>query len=423
MTPFTRYQKFIVALLAFLQFSVILDFMILSPLGATLMPALHITPSQFGLVVSVYAFSAGSSGILAAGFADRFDRKKLLLFFYFGFVLGTLCCALSQTFTELLLSRMITGIFGGVIGSIVSAISTDLFPYEMRGRVMGFVQTAFAGSQILGIPLGLLLSNHFGWHAPFSMIVIIGTLIGFVIIRYLKPIDAHLKLNPDRKPFHHLWETISTPRYLQAFATVMLLGTGGFMLMPFGSAYSVHNLGLTLEQLPMIYLITGMSAMITGPLVGRAADRFGKFKVFLFGTVLSITMVLIYTNLGPTPLAGVVIVNSILFVGIFSRSIPAQALMSAIPEPSSRGAFMSISSSLQQISGGFAAILAGLIVSENPDGSLVHFNRIGYVVALSGATTLLLMYLIHVRIVEKNRGKNAEKNTPKKGPSSVAPSV
>ena len=95
---FSRYQKFVIAILAFLQFSIILDFMIISPLGAMVMPALHISPQQFGLAVSSYAFSAGASGLLAAGFADRFDRKRLLLFFYAGFILGTLLCALATTY-------------------------------------------------------------------------------------------------------------------------------------------------------------------------------------------------------------------------------------------------------------------------------------------------------------------------------------
>ena len=181
--PFTPYQKFVVAILAFLQFTIILDFMIISPLGAVLMPALKITPSQFGLVVSVYAFSAGAAGLLAAGFADKYDRKKLLLFFYTGFVIGTLLCGLATSYAFLLVARLVTGLFGGVIGSIVFAITTDLFPMSKRGRVMGFVQTAFAASQILGLPSGLYLSNHWGWNAPFFMIVAVSIMIGLEIGR------------------------------------------------------------------------------------------------------------------------------------------------------------------------------------------------------------------------------------------------
>lgn len=397
---FTGYQKFVVALLAFLQFTIILDFMIMSPLGAMMMPALKITPAQFGVVVSAYAFSAGISGLLAAGFADRYDRKKLLLFFYCGFVLGTLFCGLAPTYPFLLAARTVTGIFGGVIGSIVFAITTDLFPLEMRGRVMGFIQTAFAASQILGLPVGLFLSNHWGWHAPFLMIVFVSAIVGVIIWMYLRPVDGHLTLKPDKNAFHHLFTTITTPRYVLAFAATALLSIGGFMLMPFGSAFTVHNLGISVDHLPLIYLITGLCSILIGPLVGRFCDTFGNFRTFIFGTIVSIVMVVIYTNLGVTPLPVVILVNAVMFVGIFSRMIPSQTLMSAIPEPSSRGSFMSVSSSLQQISGGAASVVAGMIVIEGAGGSLVHFDVIGYVMVATALITLAMMYFIHKTVPE-----------------------
>src|SRR5262249_45000461 len=139
--------------------------------------------------------------------------------------------------------------------------------------------TAFSASQILGIPAGLFLSNLWGWHAPFIMIVAVSVPVGAVIVLRLRPIDAHLKPSGQRQsPFGHLRATVANPSYLEAFATTVLLSTGVFMLMPFGSAFSVHNLGVDLEKLPLVYLITGLFALCTGPLVGRAADRFGKFR-------------------------------------------------------------------------------------------------------------------------------------------------
>ncbi len=375
--------------------------MIISPLGAILMPALKISPAQFGIVVSAYAFSAGISGILSAGFADKFDRKKILLFFYAGFVIGTLFCALAPSYHLLLAARMVTGLFGGVIGSVVFAITTDLFEFEMRGRVMGFIQTAFAASQILGIPAGLFFSNLWGWHAPFLMIVSVSVFVGFIMIFYLKSIDAHLKLQDKNNAFHHLSKTVSNPHYLFAFATTALLSTGGFMLMPFGSAFTVHNLGIAVDKLPLIYLITGLCAIVTGPLIGKASDKFGKFIVFTFGSIVTIILVVIYTNLEVSPIWLVATVNAVLFVGIFSRMIPSQALMSAIPTPDSRGAFMAISSSLQQMAGGFAAVIAGYVVTERPGGYLEHFDTLGYVLVGTTTFTWLMMYSINKSIACK----------------------
>ena len=395
---FSAYQKWVLGLLTFLQFSVILDFMILSPLGAMLMPQLSITPAQFGLLVSVYAFSAGASGLLAAGFVDRFDRKRLLLVFYGGFVAGTLMCGLARTYESLLFARTITGLFAGVLGSTVFAITTDLFPYQLRGRVMGILQTAFAASSVVGLPLALALSNRWGWNAPFLLIVAVAALVGVAAMRYLRPIDAHLQLRPDRSPLHHFLHTVSVRRYLQGFATSALLATGGFILMPYSSAFLVNNLGIEFGRLPLVYLVTGACSIVAGPLIGRLSDAVGKFLVFCFGSAVTITMVLIYTHLGVTPLGLVILVNSLLFIGVSSRMISASALVSAIPDAADRGSYMSISSSVQQVSGGLAAILGGLIVSETRTGALEHFDVVGYVLVGTTLVTLVMMYFISRRV-------------------------
>jgi len=394
----TGYQKLIVALLAFLQFTIILDFMVLSPLGAIIMPALNIEPAQFGVLVSAYAFSAGAAGLLAAGFTDRFDRKKLLLFFYVGFVAGTFLCAIATSYRFLLIARMVTGLFGGVIGSVVFAITTDLFDYRLRGRVMGVVQTAFAASNVLGLPIGLYCANRWNWHAPFYLIAAASAVVGVIIVFCMHPIDAHLKVEPDKSPLHHFVHTISTPRYLQGFAAMILLATGGFMLLPFGSAFTVHNLGIPIDRLPLIYMVTGVVSMIAGPLIGRSSDSIGKFNVFALGCVGTIIMVLIYTNLGATTIQWVILVNALLFICVSSRMISSSALISAIPSPLDRGSYMSISSSLQQFSGGIAAAVAAAIVKQTPSGAIEHFDIVGYLVVVSTLFTLLMMYFINRRV-------------------------
>jgi predicted MFS family arabinose efflux permease len=397
---FSGYQKFVIAALAFLQFSLILDFMIISPLGAMMMPTLHISPQQFGLAVSSYAFSAAASGLLAAGFADRFDRKRLLLFFYAGFMLGTLLCALATTYPMLLMARIVTGLFGGVIGSIVIAISTDLFPLEMRGRVMGFIQTAFAASQVLGLPAGLYFANRWDWHAPFFAILAVAVPAGLIIAFFMKPVAAHLALRQEKSPFLHLVHTLGDPRYRLAFILTMLLPTGGYMLMPFGTAFIVNNIGLSFAVLPTVYLITGLCTVFVGPLVGKASDSFGKFNTFLFGSTLTVIMVAIWTNLGRASLPVVILVNVLMFVGIFSRMIPSSALMSAIPEVTKRGAFNAVSASLQQFAGGISSAAAGAIIIALPDGRLGHFNWLGFVVMGVAVASATLMYFVHKQVPE-----------------------
>lgn len=390
--PFTRYQKTVLGLLVFLQFAVILDFMIMAPLGAVIMPALSMSASQFGMVVSAYAFSAGAAGLLTAGFADRYDRKQLLLFFYTGFVLGTLWCGLANSFETLLMARIVTGLFGGVIGSVVLAIATDLFAPLQRGRAMGWIQTAFAASQVLGIPAGLFLSNHWHWHMPFLAMAVLGLLGGLVLVWQLKPVAGHLALPQEHGAWMHLWHTVTESRYLIAFAMTALVSTGGFMLMPFSSAFIAGNLGIGLDHLPTIYLITGMATIVMGPLIGKASDAFGPMRVFLFGTAVSVVMVLVFTHLGPVSLPVIVLVNTLMFVGIFSRMVPFRAMVSSVPAVTQRGSFNAISASLQQLSGGIASVIAGHIVVIRADHTVQHFDGVGYVVVGASLVAAALLW-------------------------------
>jgi len=388
---FSGYQKVVVGMLAFLQFAVILDFMLMSPLGAVIMPSLDVSPAQFGTVVSAYAFAAGISGLLTAGFADRFDRKKLLLTFYTGFIIGTAWCGMATSFESLLMARIVTGLFGGVIGSVVLAIATDLFAPQLRGRVMGFIQTAFAASQVLGIPIGIYLSNQWNWHVPFLALVVIGVIGGLLIAFYMKPVAEHLKIPQEHSAFEHLRNTVVQPRYLLSFISVLFLATGGFMLMPFSSAFTVNNLGISLRDLPIIYLVTGIATIFVGPLVGKAADAFGKMRVFFVGTGITIASVIVYTHLSVTTLVVVTVVNVVLFIGIFSRMIPFQALMTQVPAQTQRGSFNAINASISQLAGGLASLVAGHIVQQGADGRIHHYEIAGYVVV---CTSLLACFLL-----------------------------
>jgi predicted MFS family arabinose efflux permease len=402
--PFSPYQKWVIALLALLQFTVILDFMVLSPLSDILMKSMEIKPAEFGAVVSGYAFSAAISGILTAGFADKFDRKKILMFFYVGFVGGTLFCGMAQTFQQLLTARIITGLFGGVIGSISMAIVTDLFKLEQRGRVMGTIQMAFAGSQVLGIPIGLFLANKWDWHAPFLMIVAFSVILGVVVVMKLKPVTAHLALQSDKNVFQHLWHTVKNKHYRIAFLATALLSTGGFMLMPFGSAFLVNNVGITQEQLPLIFMITGIGSIFIMPIIGKLSDRIDKFRIFTFGSLWGIIMVVIYTHLGIFPLWGIIAINVLMFMGIMSRMIPATALVSAIPDMKDRGAFMSINASLQQMAGGVAAVFAGLIVVQPTKTSpLEHYDTLGYIVSAVMLLCIVLVSRVSKLVKEKHK--------------------
>ena len=371
------------------------------------MKSMSLSTRQFGAAVSAYAFSAGISGLLTAGYADRFDRKKLLLFFYVGFIAGTLLCGLTTTYPMLLGARIVTGLFGGVIGSISLAIVADLFPLAKRGRVMGFMQMGFGASQVLGIPIALFIANIWGWQSPFLMIVGIASTVWLIIMFTMQPINKHLALKNDKNPLMHLFHTVAKGRYVLGFLATALLSLGGFMMMPWGSAFAVNNLLVTYDQLPVLFMVSGVASLAVMPLIGRLSDRVDKFKIFTIASCWTMVMVVIYTNLAPIPFWSVLVMNVLFMSGILSRIVPAMALVTAVPEMHDRGAFMSINSSLQQMAGGVAAMVGGLIVVQKDNYSpLEHYNTLGYIIVVLSIISIYLVYQVN-RIVSDKKDEGA----------------
>ena len=393
----STYQRVIAIMLPLLQFAVVVDFTILSPLGAIVIPALSMTPAQFGIAVSAYSLSAGMSGIVMAGHADNFDRKRLLLFFYTGFLLCTAACALATSFETLVVARFLTGIFGGVVGSTAMAIVADIFEPSKRGRVMGLMQGAFSVSQVLGLPIGLQLATSWGWQAPFLALAIFGAIGGLIITWKMKPLVKHLDSKKSRRAYMHLWMTVSNRRYYTAFSATALLTTGGFMLMPFISDFLVNNAAVDISRLSAVYLFTGISSLIVAPFIGRLCDRFGAAHVLYGGCCVTFISVLTYTRTGPSSLAYVIAMNIVLFVGISARMIPWQALLSGIPSIEERGSFHAIGVAIQHLAGSLATVLAGNIVRIDAHGRIENFTTVGHLIA---GTTVFAALVI--RKIEKS---------------------
>ena len=403
---FSGYQKFVIAILALTQFTVVLDFMVMSPLGDLLMKSMQLSTKQFGIAVFSYAFSAGISGFLTAGFADSFDRKKLLLFFYIGFIVGTLFCGLASNFYTLVAARVFTGIFGGVIGSISMAIVSDLFPIEKRGRVMGFLQMGFGTSQVLGIPISLYIANHFGWQSPFFLIVGMAFVIWLFIVLKMKPITKHLEVkDKDTNALQHLIHTIQNRNYRVGFLTTAFMSLGGFMIMPWGSVYAINNLHVTQEQLPLLFMIAGVATLLMMPLIGKISDKINKFTIFTFASAWMIIVVVIYANLGVTSFSIVVILNVLMMMGVMARMVPSVALVSELPKLQDRGAFMSVNSSLQQMAGGIAAAIGGMIVvQKNTHSPIEHYDTLAYVVSFFVILCVIMLYRVQ-KIIKETKSK------------------
>lgn len=402
--PLSKHQRMVVAILALTQFTVVLDFMVMSPLGDLLIKDLQVKPYQFGIVVSSYALAAGLSGFLTAGFADRFDRKRLLVFFYLGFIIGTMFCGLAQSYEQLVMARIFTGIFGGVMSSISMAIVADLFSLQQRGRVMGFMQMGFGLSQILGIPISLFIAAKSNWQMPFYMIVGLSMIMLLLILFGLKPVRAHLDKKTEHSAFKHLLTTVRNRNYRIGFMATAFMSLGGYLMMPWGSAFAVNNVGISQKELPILFMVVGISTFLIMPIIGSMADKVNKFRLFMWASIIMIGSVLVYVRLGQSSFITLVLVNIFMMGGIMARMVPSQALTSSVPELHDRGAFMSINSSLQQIAGGIAAIVGGKIVWQaSPSAPLMNFDLLGYVVVGVIIINIYLTRRVYKYVASKNK--------------------
>jgi predicted MFS family arabinose efflux permease len=372
-------ERLVLLLLAAIQFTTNLDFLIVLPLGPQYMRVMHINPAQFNLMVAAYAIAAGISGVAAGFFLDRFDRKTALLWLFLGFAMGTLFCALAPTYHLLVAARAIAGMFGGVTGAVILAIVGDAIPEYRRGEAMGMVMSAFSVASIFGVPLGLVLASTFNWHVPFYFIAGISVPILIAVFRCVPPLRGHLEQARDRNPASHMLAVLMEPSHQTAFLFMMVLACAGFVIFPTLATYMVYNVGLTEKQLPFIYLTGGLCTFFSMNWVGRWADRAGKLRVFTLMSMAASVPIILLTNLPHVPLAVALATSTLLMICMSGRFVPAMAMMTATVESRYRGGFMSVNSSVQQFSCGLAAWVSGSIIGQAPNQEITHYPVVGLV--------------------------------------------
>lgn len=374
------------------------------PLGNYLMPYFDISSQQFSMLVAAYTFSAGISGFLAAFFVDGFDRKKVLMFAYVGFLIGTLCCAISPRYEILLVSRIVAGLFGGLIGAQVLSIVADIIPYERRAAAMGMIMAAFSAASVFGVPFGLYIANLFNWHAPFFFVVILGILLVPFLMKFLPKMDAHLLVENRQKisPTQLVGDVFRSPSQLYALSLIAVLMMGHFMIIPFINPFMEFNMGFSKTQTPMIYMVGGAATMISSPLLGRLADKIGKYKLFVILVSASIPLIALITNLPAISFYFVLILMGLWFVIATGRMIPAQAMVSNVVPPERRGSFMSFTSSVQQLFVGLASVLAGFIVVKMPDNRIENYEITGYLSIAIILLSLFIATMLNRKLQEKH---------------------
>lgn len=376
-----REERALLLTLGGIQFTHIVDFMVMMPLGPYFTRLFGISDAQFGLLVSAYTLAAGLSGLLASSFVDRFERKRLLLSLYLGFGVATLACGLAPTYALLLLARVAAGLFGGVMGALVQTIVGDAIPFERRGRAMGTVMASFSLATVAGLPASLWLAAHLGWHAPFIAIALASFVVAAVGLRTLPVVAGHLHAARASSPWRTLARVLREPRHWRAFGFTAVVFATSFTIIPFLTIYMTANMGLATAEVPLVYLAGGVATLFTSRAIGAWADRRGKVPVFRAVALIALVPMLLLTHLQRVPLAVLLVATTLFFVFVSGRMVPGMALVTEAAEPALRGAFMSVNSSLQAASMGVASLVAGLLIGRDAAGLVVGYERCGWIAA------------------------------------------
>lgn len=374
----TKKQLGYLLLLASVNFTHIMDFMIMMPMAPQLMRVLQINPAQFSLLVASYTIAAGTASFLGTFFVDQFDRKKVLLFCYAGFCIGTLLCGMAGEYHLLFSARVFTGLMGGIIGSQVLSIVGDLVPVHHRGKATGMVMTGFSAASVLGVPVGLLCATKWGWEMPFFGIAVLGFMVWFLVFSVLPPIREHIASQSRQSPVQLIREIWNVRSHRIALGFTILVAFSHFTMIPFLSPFMVANVGFEELELSYIYIIGGGLTLFTGPFIGRLADQYGTVRIFAIMIFMAFIPQYAITTMPPSPLWFALLFTSLFFIFSGGRFVPSQALTIGAVQPRMRGGFMSLNSSVMQMGSGLAAFMAGLVVSKTPEGRLVHYEILGY---------------------------------------------
>ncbi len=384
-------QRLIIFILTAVQFCHVLDFVIMMPLGPQLMRVLSINSSQFGALVSSYTISAGIFGFLGTFLTQRFERKHFMIIVNIGFIIGTALCSFAYNYETLMGARIIAGGFGGIFGATIFAMVGDYIPQERRGTAMGIVMAAFPISSVIGVPLGLMTANKFGWQSPFLYLAILSFLFLIMAVTTL-PNVGNEKQN--KNPFALIKDVLFQPGHFNAFWLMQIFMFSIFLLIPYIAPYNVKNVGVLESELPYIYLFGGAFTFFTSQILGRLTDRFGAFKILLIVGLLSFIPIILITNLPKVPLYQVIIVTCIFMSLISGRNVPAMTLMLSKVKISARGSFMTLASSFQQLAIGLASFVGGVILVESPEGKLLNYDKAGYLAITVSIIGLAIGYFL-----------------------------
>lgn len=376
----SRKELLLLFTLAFVQFTHILDNMIMMPMAPNLKSTMAITTQGFGFLVSSYGVAAFFSAVSATFFIDRFDRKKVLVFLYIGFLAGTFLCAVAPSYNFLIASRFFTGVFGGIAGSVILSIIGDVIPFEKRARGMGILMSGFALASVAGVPLGIYLSEKYSWHAPFFLVAGIGLFVLLAVYFFVPNVTNHLKGPRNHSRFHLYTQVLKDRNLVWGLLFSICVVYSHFSIIPYISDYMVHNRGFTMKgDLIFMYIIGGVLSSLTAPLIGRIADKKGRYRVFAILSLLACFPLFGISNFSSELFWALIGISSTFFIFSGGRLVPAQAIITSVVTPHLRGSYMSLNAAMQQLTIGLSTLIGGVIIYNDEAKKLYNYPYAGYI--------------------------------------------
>ncbi len=391
-------RKFILYLLALINFTHIVDSMLIMPLGDIFINEFKINSSEYSILVSGYSFAAFVSSLLGIVFIDRFSRKRSLITMYLGFSIGTLLCAYTNGYYELLFLRIFTGFFGGIIGALILSVISDLYLFKERGAAIGILFMSFSAASALGVPIGIYLAGESEWKLPFKLIGIFGLIISGIIYVVFPEMKDHLENKSKKIEVGTIFRNIfKDTNQVNALIAGFVLVMAHFVIIPFISPYMITNVGLSQNDIAVQFFFGGAATVISSQIIGKSTDKRGVMKVFVIVLFLSFIPTILITNLGASSLVLATVITTAFFIFATGRMISPNTIITAAAGPNNRGSFMSVKSALQQLAVGLSAFISGQIMYLNKEtGVYENYNYVGYLSIILGIWVVFLLRKIKV---------------------------
>jgi predicted MFS family arabinose efflux permease len=387
-------EYFLIAILTLVHFLYLSDFLLMMSLGGELMLFFHVTPSQLALLITAYTFSAAIFGFLGAFFLDRIERKDSFMFVFTGFAIGIMICALSPNYLMFLMGRIVTGAFAGNLMALVLSLVGDTIKKSRSGTATSIVMSAFSIASLISVPVGLYLSGEIAWRTPFNIISGISFVAIILIYLFFPNIENQLNPKIPGKLMDMICAVFKNKELLKILLFMFFLVASGFSIMLFISPFLISNVGLSQTQLASVYFIAGLGSIISGPFIGTIIDRFGEEKVFITCALISVIATITVTSIHGIGKYTAMLIAILFFIFQNSRFISATSLVTSRIHSENRGSLMGINSSVQQLTAGTSALIAGWILSESLSGQLLNFEIIGVLSVICTILSILISFRI-----------------------------